>query len=91
MDHLRRKVEIHNNGHAGSSSASSCAGVPPQAAQTDTVESTAAATLPTPPVGHLSVLTLLCAACEAPLARESSVFQVPGAQGTVGAYVNPHG
>jgi hypothetical protein len=37
------------------------------------------------------VLTLCCQECGGALARESAVFQVPGADGTVGAYVNPHG
>jgi len=34
---------------------------------------------------------LLCASCNAPLAKDADVFQVPGAEGTIGAYVNPHG
>lgn len=37
------------------------------------------------------VSVLLCESCEVPLAKESEVFQVPGADGTIGAYVNPHG
>jgi hypothetical protein len=34
---------------------------------------------------------LCCAWCRRPLAAKPAVFNLPGAEGTVGAYVNPHG
>lgn len=34
---------------------------------------------------------LACAGCGARVATKASVFSVPGAEGVVGAYVNPHG
>lgn len=34
---------------------------------------------------------LCCARCRRPLAAKPAVFSVPGAEGTVGAYVNAHG
>ena len=34
---------------------------------------------------------LHCGHCQFPLCRARQVFTVPGAQGTTGAYVNPHG
>jgi cereblon len=33
----------------------------------------------------------VCCCCRGSVARRSEVFSVPGAEGTVGAYVNPHG
>jgi len=45
----------------------------------------------------LSLLTesatrrLSCSRCHGPLAAKRAVFTLPGADGTVGAYVNPHG
>mmetsp|Transcript_3125 Transcript_3125/g.4826 ORF Transcript_3125/g.4826 Transcript_3125/m.4826 type:complete len:514 (-) Transcript_3125:61-1602(-) len=42
-------------------------------------------------VGPAGVLALHCKDCMSVVAREDMVFQVPGAQGAVGAYVNPHG
>lgn len=37
------------------------------------------------------VLVLACQECKGALALEREVFRVPGASGTIGAYVNPHG
>lgn len=34
---------------------------------------------------------LTCSQCSQILGKEDSIFQVPGAAGTIGAYVNPHG
>lgn len=34
---------------------------------------------------------LVCCRCRSPLANRCHIFSVPGADGTVGAYVNPHG
>lgn len=37
------------------------------------------------------IAVLTCAQCSQILGKEDSIFQVPGAAGTIGAYVNPHG
>jgi hypothetical protein len=34
---------------------------------------------------------LTCIQCSLVLGSQDSIFQVPGASGTIGAYVNPHG
>jgi hypothetical protein len=49
----------------------------------------------TTPTEHASLpplaRVLTCIQCSLILAREDSIFRVPGASGTIGAYVNPHG
>lgn len=35
--------------------------------------------------------TLVCAACQSPVAEKKYLFSVPGAEGEMGAYVDPHG
>ena len=34
---------------------------------------------------------LVCVRCKTGIARRLDIFSVPGAEGNVGAYVNPHG
>lgn len=40
---------------------------------------------------HTAHNNLCCAQCQAVLASKRALFSVPGAEGTVGAYCNPHG
>ena len=40
---------------------------------------------------HTKKRPICCARCQQRLAKRSSIFTVPGAEGMAGAYVNPHG